>query len=274
MANLTGKTIGQLALLTGITQDTLFAVEYSGLTFHIPYSGLSMGGGATPDLEAVLTQGNSTGGNVILSPDGLSELGILGGQAYIACSDGINTNNYVLVQPTSVNIFSTDLGNNDTCNIEQQATYILLQNSSTGGNQNNRIDVSQTEVKMQNNLNGTQIQQFYVDGDSFNASYEDGINTIYLEGGLNNGFIAGYTDGTYNNYIRAKFDLVDMVYDDGVATAYTFQVDANGFIPKKLPAYQDDAAAGIAGLPQGYMYQTDGTGASPLNVAGILMVKQ
>lgn len=45
MANLTGKTIGQLALLTGITQDTLFAVELSGATYQIPYSGLSTGGG-------------------------------------------------------------------------------------------------------------------------------------------------------------------------------------------------------------------------------------
>jgi hypothetical protein len=41
MATLTGKTIGELALLTGITSDTLFAVELSGATYHIPYSGLS-----------------------------------------------------------------------------------------------------------------------------------------------------------------------------------------------------------------------------------------
>ena len=44
MATLTGKTIGELALLTGITSDTLFAVELSGATYHIPYSGLSTGG--------------------------------------------------------------------------------------------------------------------------------------------------------------------------------------------------------------------------------------
>jgi len=47
MANLTGKTIGQLALLTGITSDSLFAVELSGATYHIPYSGLSTGGGGS-----------------------------------------------------------------------------------------------------------------------------------------------------------------------------------------------------------------------------------
>ena len=45
MSNLTGKTIGQLALLSNITDDTLFPVEYSGMTFHIPYSAMTFGGG-------------------------------------------------------------------------------------------------------------------------------------------------------------------------------------------------------------------------------------
>lgn len=40
------------------------------------------------------------------------------------------------------------------------------------------------------------------------------------------------------------------------------------------PAYADDAAAGAGGLGSDQVYQTDGTGAAPLNVAGILMVKQ
>lgn len=38
---LTGKTIGQLALLSGITDNTLFAVEFSGISYNIPYSGFS-----------------------------------------------------------------------------------------------------------------------------------------------------------------------------------------------------------------------------------------
>lgn len=40
-----------------------------------------------------------------------------------------------------------------------------------------------------------------------------------------------------------------------------------------LPAYQDDAAA-AATLSAGQLYQTTGTGAAPLNAAGIVMVKQ
>ena len=41
-----------------------------------------------------------------------------------------------------------------------------------------------------------------------------------------------------------------------------------------IKAYDDDAAAGTAGLSAGMLYMTTGSGAAPLNVAGILMVKQ
>ena len=41
-----------------------------------------------------------------------------------------------------------------------------------------------------------------------------------------------------------------------------------------IPVYDDDADAGGNGLATGKIYQTSGAGAAPLNVAGILMVKQ
>jgi hypothetical protein len=41
-----------------------------------------------------------------------------------------------------------------------------------------------------------------------------------------------------------------------------------------IDAYADDTAAGVGGLVLGDIYETDGTGAAPLNVAGILMRKQ
>ena len=40
------------------------------------------------------------------------------------------------------------------------------------------------------------------------------------------------------------------------------------------PAFADDAAAGAGGVLSYQVYQTDGTGAAPLNVAGIMMIKQ
>jgi len=41
-----------------------------------------------------------------------------------------------------------------------------------------------------------------------------------------------------------------------------------------LPAYDDDTAAGVAGLTAGMVYMTTGSGSAPLNAAGILMIKQ
>jgi hypothetical protein len=43
---------------------------------------------------------------------------------------------------------------------------------------------------------------------------------------------------------------------------------------KNLPIYDDDADAALGGLTSGDFYQTSGGGAAPLNVAGILMIKQ
>ena len=44
--------------------------------------------------------------------------------------------------------------------------------------------------------------------------------------------------------------------------------------PGSLPAFADDAAAGAGGILTNMLYQTDGAGAAPLNVAGIVMIKQ
>lgn len=46
------------------------------------------------------------------------------------------------------------------------------------------------------------------------------------------------------------------------------------FVSPLFPEAADDAAAGAAGIVTNQMYQTDGTGAAPLNVAGIVMIKQ
>ena len=68
MANLTGKTIGELATLSGVTNDTLFPVEYSGNTYHIPYSSLTLGGGSYEEITYSELYSLYTGGT--LTPSG------------------------------------------------------------------------------------------------------------------------------------------------------------------------------------------------------------
>ena len=45
-------------------------------------------------------------------------------------------------------------------------------------------------------------------------------------------------------------------------------------LPGSLPSFDDDAAAGTGGILTNMLYQTTGAGAAPLNVAGIVMIKQ
>lgn len=66
----------------------------------------------------------------------------------------------------------------------------------------------------------------------------------------------------------------------GVAGSIATDMNGDGVITMErpifetMPSYADDTAAGIAGLGIGKPYQTDGTGAAPLNVPGIVMIKQ
>ncbi len=57
-------------------------------------------------------------------------------------------------------------------------------------------------------------------------------------------------------------------------TGNAIQLNSDLLSTTALQAFADDTAAGIGGLTIGYMYQTDGTGAAPLNVPGIVMIKQ
>jgi len=41
-----------------------------------------------------------------------------------------------------------------------------------------------------------------------------------------------------------------------------------------LPPYQNDVAAGLGGLTTGMLYQSDGTDIAPLNIPGIVLIKQ
>ena len=88
-------------------------------------------------------------------------------------------------------------------------------------------------------------------------------------------------------YNGIKVDVTELAVGDGstgdgnnllnlaVGGVSKARIDNTGAIfSSGTPAYADEAAAVTAGLATGDIYQTTGTAASPLNVAGILMIKQ
>lgn len=82
MPNLTGKTIGQLTTLTGITQDTLFPVELSGNTYNLPYSSITHNTSATCITDLYVTNLNSC------SPLHIQPTNV--GNVYIGEGGGVN----------------------------------------------------------------------------------------------------------------------------------------------------------------------------------------
>jgi hypothetical protein len=74
--------------------------------------------------------------------------------------------------------------------------------------------------------------------------------------------------------IFGNLNVTDINCDNVSAIDITAEGTASleGNIIAALPSFADDAAA--SSLAQGRLYQTDGTGAAPLNVAGIVMRKQ
>jgi len=73
--------------------------------------------------------------------------------------------------------------------------------------------------------------------------------------------------GTPNPDTNYKLHVSGDTRMDGSFTASTMNL-------RNIPAFQDEANATLGGLSTGDLYQTTGTGVAPLNVAGILMVKQ
>ena len=122
-----------------------------------------------------------------------------------------------------------------------------------------------------NRYNGFIINYNSIGNDKSFWTYNDEPNNLSLGITLNSdGFVLkpnqnpGATNWTAPNLFKIESLTGDLV---------TFKT--NGIINQVLPSYSDDADAGLAGgLVTGDTYQTSGGGAAPLNVAGIVMIKQ
>jgi hypothetical protein len=88
-----------------------------------------------------------------------------------------------------------------------------------------------------------------------------------------------FDDGTVLSTLEVTATQTTLEFDNGTTTASLVAVDDAGtgdagILLTGIPAFDDDAAAGVAGLSAGAMFQTTGLGAAPLDAAGILMIKQ
>jgi hypothetical protein len=138
-----------------------------------------------------------------------------------------------------------------------------------------KAEVTDLEARLEHSTSPSQIQSVFVDGSTVKMNYQDGINIVDVELGLTNGFKAVRTDnnGDYENYIQVQFDKVNLVFNDVAGSInHELKVDADGYYMKDIPAHDDDAAAVLAGLTAGYVFQTTGSGA--ITTPGVVCIVQ
>lgn len=88
-----------------------------------------------------------------------------------------------------------------------------------------------------------------------------------------------FDDGTVLSTLEVTVSQTTLEFDNGTTSASVVAIDDigsgdAGILLTGIPAYDDDTAAGVAGLVAGAVYQTTGLGAAPLDAAGILLIKQ
>jgi len=147
-------------------------------------------------------------------------------------------------------------GITDTISLDPQGlgngTGILSED--TTNNQSSQLNITPTDQSL--NLYDTTF-----------TNYNVGLENAYLSfsNAINSKIVAQNIAGISSAKVEVSVDLtVDKSQIDILADTTNMS----------LPAYADDATAGTASLTTGTLYQTDGTAPSPLNVAGIVMIKQ
>lgn len=148
----------------------------------------------------------------------------------------------------------------------------------------NVLDFSNNDYKFQS-VFGTDTFGYQI-GDNLLGAGITGSANIYtntdgdlgISGILNSGELTiGYSiqDSYGENVIQSASGVTTIGnLSGGNGTSITID-DLNEQITiGNIKAFDDDAAAGTAGLTAGMVYMTTGSGAAPLNAAGILMIKQ
>jgi hypothetical protein len=259
----TATTLSNIFLLgnnlvasTGNTLYTNNIQMSSGSTFNgVPVSGVT-----NPTLSNVLTNGDTMlTTQKIASYAGLAsiELDKVGTEGVYALSlDGLGGYSKLnLNKSTDATFELTDNGVNIS-NIVLSPVNIDI--SVTDGTDTSTIDITPPLIDiLTTNATNTTQQTF---SSNIELNVTDGTNTNFTQFNIGDTSLS-VTDGTDTSTITIN------------AQTITISPSINLSITS-IPAFADDAAAGTAGLLINDVYQTDGTGAAPLNVAGIMMIKQ
>jgi len=225
MPTLTGKTIGQLNFLSGVTSDTLIPVELSGSTYHINFS-------STTNANQYLNVGNSNTDITI--------------NWALANVQEINLND----DPT-ISFTNSVPGKRQTLLLKQE---LLGQRTITWDN--NLIWSNSDEPIMQNipYSGGGNIDTSFVIGTGFNS----GVQTIQLQPDgkiISGGNFTSYNGESYGRIIRLNTDasiddsfIIDTGFNDGFVASIALQPDDKIVVGGTFTSYSGESYGRIIRL--------------------------
>jgi len=246
-------------------------------------------------LPSTLAVDNTTGGSSIVVSLGddirseiLSFLNLFSDQGVsIQVFDGVSRVNQFLADQSSgyTGMYANETALNFNTKVEIDYQTIVAQYFDS--TYTSFMSISPNQLALEHTDNSTYINSIVLQNvDRIDITSQDAVNNKIALSSIqpNGNSVQRMTDGTtYNNTIEIHDDTttgIRITVDDLAGNSSAINLKGTGievstaifnFSPS-LPAYADDAAAGVGGLVTGDLYQTDGTGA--LTTAGIVMIKQ
>jgi hypothetical protein len=219
-------------------------------------------------------------------------------------TDGTNTTtiNTLSAGSATIDILATDGTNTGQVNVYNSVVALSMNDFTTFSNNitlNSSITSPYGLEIYSLNPSTSEVGAINVDATVINVSVDDAIDTSTInitpslidiltsnatntaQQTFSSNIELNVTDGTNTNFTQFNIGDTILSVTDGTDTSQvTINAQTITISPSinlsitSIPAFADDAAAGTAGLLINDVYQTDGTGAAPLNVAGVLMIKQ
>jgi hypothetical protein len=266
---LNNTNIGQINLSTygdtGATTYTKFEMDPAGVNVgNVWEANTDTGIKDSLVLDPKQNFGNSEFRSEDIINGGYSVLSMTYDNPSFECSDGAGLGVGLTLANTTIVLNSQN--GTDTQNI-------------TFDNSINEINMSVSDTSSYGRVGLTTTNSYLQlddDGNTYVGSVDFTYNTFVnntINGVLSTGSMTGSSQSLVTTFTNLDTDtgFVSLQSTDGVDTnVITILPSITNF--SNVPAFDDDTAA--SGLTTGDIYQTTGGGASPLDVAGILMIKQ
>lgn len=220
------------------------------------------------------TPGSEDGKIEIVSGVENAKVEVKTGNEVILFAEDTSTTTYTQIDtvPTSCAILTTN-GSNSSQLINNTNNTTLRSGDGTIISKVYLTSAGDAELSVQN---GSDLHKVICqDGTGVQISSTNGVSSTGLNLVPSGGFsVSNVTTIGESGAISISTDEIDFISDNG-SNHFEMKIKSSkGVNMSFLPSYNNDTAAGLGGLTTGDLYQTTGSGAAPLNVAGIVMIKQ